>query len=198
MVFQIPLLRDGALLLRPHTAADLDAVYARCIDPLAVQWTTVPLDYTPEMAREYLEVISAPQAETVSWALDVDGAYAGTIDLRFQGASSGSLGFVVSPEFRGRGLMSRAVRLVAAHAFEDLGWEVLTWSANAGNVASYKTVWRCGFPPPIAVPHLLAHRGRMVEGWISSLTRRDPREPAGDWDQVEKALPPVPAEAERG
>ncbi|KAD4007192.1 GNAT family N-acetyltransferase [Arthrobacter yangruifuii] len=196
MAFEIPVLRDDTLLLRPHTMADLDAVHARCVDPLSVRWTTVPLDYTPEMAREYLEIISVPQDNTVSWALDVDGSYAGTIDLRFQGAASGSLGFVVSPEFRGRALMSRAVRLAVNHAFGVLDWSVVTWTANAGNVASYKAVWRCGFPQPIAVPYLLNHRGEMVEGWISSLASGDPQEPALSWADAARRLPAVPGTTE--
>ncbi len=185
MAFDIPRLSDGTLLLRPHTAADLDAVHARCVDPLTIQWTTVPLDYTPEMAQEYLDTISVPQENAVSWALETNGRYAGTIDLRFQGAASGDLGFVTSPEFRGRGLMSRAVRLAVGHAFDHLGWDVVTWSAHAGNTGSFKTVWRCGFPPPIAIPYLLAHRGKMVEGWRSSLGREDPREPSARWEDVQ-------------
>ena len=193
MVFEIPLLSDDVLRLRPHTSADEDAVYARCLDPLSIKWTTVPLEYTRQMAREYVEAIAVPQEDTVSWALEVDGNYAGSIDLRFQGAASGSLGFVTSPEYRGQGLMSRAVRLVLGHAFEDLGWEVVTWTANAGNTASYKTVWRCGFPQPIAVPYLLPHRGKMIEGWISSLGREDPREPATGWEDAAARLPAEPA-----
>ncbi|MCC9204433.1 GNAT family N-acetyltransferase [Arthrobacter sp. zg-Y769] len=195
MAFEIPLLSDDTLLLRQHTAADLDAVYTRCVDPVSVQWTTIPLDYTPDMAQEYLETVSAPQDNAVSWALDVAGSYAGTIDLRFEGAASGSLGFVTSPEYRGRGLMSRAVRLAVVHAFEDLDWDVVTWKANAGNTGSYKTVWRCGFPQPTAVPYLLNHRGTMVEGWISSLGRNEAREPSGSWADAVQALPSVPANA---
>ncbi|MCC9145716.1 MULTISPECIES: GNAT family N-acetyltransferase [unclassified Arthrobacter] len=195
MAFDIPLLTDDVLQLRPHTLADLDAVHARCVDPLTVKWTTVPLDYTRPMAQEYLETISVPQENAVSWAIDVAGSYAGTIDLRFQGAASGSLGFVTSPEYRGRGLMSRAVRLVVGHAFEDLDWDVVTWSANTGNTGSYKTVWRCGFPQPITVPYLLNHRGKMVEGWISSLGRDDPREPAGSWEEAAAVLTARPPSA---
>ncbi|WAP52956.1 GNAT family N-acetyltransferase [Arthrobacter sp. ATA002] len=192
MPFAIPLLSDGPLTLRPHRASDVVPVYARSVDPLTREWTTIPLEYTKSMAADYVAAISSEQEEAVSWALDCDGAYAGSLDLRFQGANSGNLGFVTAPAYRGRGLMSRAVALAVAHAFDDLGWDVVTWTANAGNTASYKTVWRSGFPPPIAVPHLLAHRGKMVEGWISSLASGDPRTPAGPWaawDDVASRLP---------
>lgn len=181
MPYDIPVLTDSILTLRPHHSADIDAVLSRSLDPLSQRWTTVPLEYTREMAVEYVEAISVPQDKDISWALEVNGAYAGTVDLRFQGANSGDLGFVTSPEYRGKGLMSRAVGMVVAYALDDLGWDVVSWSANAGNVGSYKTVWRNGFPPPIAVPHLLPHRGKMVEGWVSSLAAGEPREPSGAW-----------------
>ena len=49
--------------------------------------------------------------------------YAGTIDLRPGAApSAGELGFGLHPDARGRGLMSRAVRLVVAHAFATPVW----------------------------------------------------------------------------
>lgn len=194
MSFQIPLLSDGTLTLRPHRASDIGPVYSRSTDPLTRQWTTIPLEYTESMAAEYVAAIARDQEDAISWALEADGAYAGSLDLRFQGANSGNLGFVTAPEHRGRGLMSRAVALAVAHAFDDLGWDVVTWTANAGNTGSYKTVWRNGFPPPIAIPHFLPHRGKMVEGWISSLTAQDPRKPAepwAEWADVAARLPRV-------
>ncbi|MDN3482305.1 GNAT family N-acetyltransferase [Arthrobacter sp. APC 3897] len=193
MPYDIPVLSDSILTLRPHHHADVDAVLSRSLDPLSQQWTTVPLEYTREMAVEYVETISVPQEKDISWALEVNGAYAGTLDLRFQGANSGDLGFVTSPGNRGKGLMSRAVGLAVAYALDDLGWDVVNWSANAGNVGSYKTVWRNGFPPPTAVPHLLPHRGKMVEGWVSSLGAGDPRKPSGAWSTWNDVAANLPA-----
>ena len=192
MPLKIPLLSDGTLTLRPHGPSDVGPVYLRSIDPLTRQWTTIPLEYTKSMAAQYVAAISRDQEDAISWALESNGTYAGSLDLRFQGANSGNLGFVTASEHRGRGLMSRAVALAVAHAFDDLGWDVVTWTANAGNIGSYKTVWRNGFPPPIAVPHFLAHRGRMVEGWISSLTPEDPRKPTGEWAEWADVVAQLP------
>lgn len=196
MPFDIPVLSDRDLTLRPHNEDDIDPVLSRSVDPLSQQWTTVPLEYTREMAAEYVAAISRPQDKEISWALDVNGAYVGTLDLRFKGDNSGDLGFVTAPEYRGRGLMSRAVGLAVTYALDNLGWDLVSWSANTGNIGSYKTVWRNGFPPPIAVPNLLPHRGRMVDGWVSSLAAGDPREPSGTWaawNDVAANLPPLPS-----
>lgn len=193
MVLEIPLLRDESLLLRPHTEADADAVVARSVDPQTIAWTTVPLDYTRDMALNYIRAVGTPQQDTVSWALENGGRYAGSIDLRWQGAGTGGLGFVTSPEFRGQGLMSRAVRLAVGYAFDTLGWERLNWSSNVGNLGSYKTVWRNGFPLPVSVPHMLAHRGQMIDGWFSELESSAPRTPRILWSDVLSLLPRLPA-----
>ncbi|MSS00163.1 GNAT family N-acetyltransferase [Arthrobacter sp. BL-252-APC-1A] len=192
MVLGIPMLQDESLLLRPHLQSDADAVVERSRDSLTIAWTTVPLDYTREMALNYIAAVGVPQQDIVSWALEENGEYAGSIDLRRQGAGTGSLGFVTSPRFRGKGLMSRAVRLAVSYAFDTLGWESLNWTANVGNLGSYKAVWRNGFPLPVTVPRLLAHRGEMVDGWFSELESDAPRVPRILWSDCLALLPSVP------
>lgn len=175
------------MVLRPHVTADLDAILERCLDPDTIRWTTVPSPYTREMAGEYLAGLG-PSTEQVSWAIEVDGRYGGTIDLRSFGCddehASGDLGFVTHQHIRGRGAMSEAVRLVVDHAFDVLGWHHLTWQAKVGNHASCKAVWRSGFPVPQLVPALLPGRGRMVDAWHSVLEPDHPREPLTSWAET--------------
>jgi RimJ/RimL family protein N-acetyltransferase len=196
----IPTLRGPTVTLRPHAEADLDPILERCLHPDTIRWTTVPTPYTRDLAREYLAGLG-PSADQISWAIEADGRYAGTIDLRSWGCDpehpSGNLGFVTHQDLRGRGVMSEAVGLVVAHAFDGLGWEHVTWQANVGNYASYKPVWRNGFPVPVFVPALLRHRGRMVDGWHSLLERDAPRQPQVAWDQAYAALQQHVREARR-
>jgi ribosomal-protein-alanine N-acetyltransferase len=186
----IPVLRGTAVTLRPHAVSDLDAVYERCIDPETQRFTTIPLEYTPEMAAEYLSGLLDPSPDSVSWAIEVDGRYAGTIDLRTLpvDGGAGSLGFVTHPAFRGRGVMSEAVGLVVDYAFDTLGWRFVRWQAHAGNWASAKAIWRNGFPVPTFVPHLLIERGRAIDGWISTVWNYGPRKSNELWDDVAAAL----------
>jgi ribosomal-protein-alanine N-acetyltransferase len=186
----VPVLTGDLVTLRPHTEGDLDAVYERCLDPLTRQFTTIPLEYTREMAQEYLAGLLAPSSERISWAIEVDARCAGTIDLRALPVDDGAgdLGYVTHQAFRGRGVMSEAVRLVVGHAFDTLGWQVVRWQAHAGNWGSAKAVWRTGFPVPTFVPDLLLERGRIVDGWISSIHADATREPVAPWAQVQAAL----------
>ena len=188
----IPVLTGPTVTLRAHTADDLGPIVERCNDADSIRWTTVPTPYTEEMGREYLTSIMEPSADQISWDIECDGAYAGTIDLRAWSRepdhSSGNIGFVTHPWARGRGVMSEAVGLVADHAFDTLRWELVAWQANVGNIASYKAAWRNGFPLPLLVPGLLLHRGRMLDGWHSVLEPDSDREPARPWDETYAAL----------
>ena len=186
----IPVLVGELVTLRPHTIADADAVLERAVDPLARQFTTVPLDYTREMAVEYVTEFTGPSAEQVAWAIELDGAYAGSIDLRVMSveAGAGSVGYATHQDFRGRGVMSEAVRLVVGHAFDTLGWRTVRWQAHAGNWGSAKAIWRVGFPVPVFVPDLLLERGTLVDGWMSTLHADADRQPVAPWDDVVAAL----------
>ena len=188
----VPVVSGGGVTLRPHTMDDLAPVLERCLDPGTVRWTTVPSSYTEEMAQEYLARIVEPSPEQVSWAIEQDGDYVGTIDLRLtEGGAvrpSGDVGFVTHQRARGRGVMSEAVALAVDHAFGTLGWEPLVWQANVGNVASYKPMWRNGFPVPLAVPALLNHRGVLLDGWHSVLEPGMPRRPSVSWDEAHASL----------
>ncbi len=186
----VPVLAGELVTLRPHREDDLDAVHERCLDPVTQRFTTIPLGYTREMAQEYLAALLEPSAALVSWAIEVEGRYAGTIDLRVMqvDAGAGDLGFVTHPAFRGRGVMSGAVRLVVAHAIDTLGWQTVRWQAHAGNWGSAKAVWRAGFPVPTFVPDLLVERGRIVDGWISTLHAPVPAGPVASWEDVRAAL----------
>lgn len=189
---EIPVLAGAGVTLRPHTMDDLGPVLERCVDAESVRWTTVPTPYTREMAEQYLEGIIEPSPDLVSWAIEKDGEYAGTIDLRpaagAVGPGSGDVGFVTHPRARGRGAMTEAVALAVEHALGTLGWELLVWQANVGNVGSYKPVWRNGFPLPLAVPALLNHRGALLDGWHSVLEPGMARTPVLAWDEAHAAL----------
>jgi RimJ/RimL family protein N-acetyltransferase len=186
----VPVLTGDLVTLRPHREDDLDAVYERCLDPDTRRYTTIPLEYTPDMAREYLTGLLEPSAALISWAIELEGSYAGTIDLRALpvDAGAGDLGFVTHPAARGRGVMSGAVALAVAHAFDTLRWATVRWEAHEGNWGSLKSVWRNGFPVPVFVPDLLVERGRLVDGWISTLHAGAPREPVAPWPEVQAAL----------
>jgi len=188
-------LTDGRILLRLHRPEDVDGVLAQSRDPESARWTTVPQPYARTDAEEFaLRIVPAGWAADSSYSfaiieLDRDGTgedrYAGTIDVRPDGAGAAELGYGLGPWARGRGLVTAALRLAVDWSFapppEGLGLSVLTWQAHVGNWASRRAAWRVGFRVEGTVRGLCAQRGSRRDAWVGSLLAGDPREPTTAW-----------------
>lgn len=187
---QIPRLARGGVVLREHTLDDVEGVWERCVDETSQEFTTIPADYTREMAKSYVTQATAPAADKIDWAIEVEGRYAGSIDLRtFDKGFAygfGAIGFVTSPWARGRGVMTTAVALVLEEGFSR-GLRTITWDAHAGNIGSWKPVWRNGFHEFTYVPNLLVGKRGLEDAWHAVLHADDPRKPQGDWRGVIEA-----------
>jgi RimJ/RimL family protein N-acetyltransferase len=107
--------------------------------------------------------------------------FAGTIDFRPDLAGAAEVGFGLAPWARGRGVMTRTLRLGLVWAFEALGLEVVHWRANVGNWASRRVAWACGFRFEGTVRSLLAQRGERYDGWVATLLRGDAMTPRTPW-----------------
>lgn len=183
----VPVLTDDPVTLRAHTPADIEPAYQTCQDPELQRWTTIPVPYERHHAEAYLtELIPAGWREntTFAWAIEYDGRYAGTVDLRDAGGATGEIGFAVSPWARGNGVMTRAVKLVVRYAFGTLGWTRVTWRAYVGNWGSRRVAWKAGFRNLVKVPDGGLQRGVRRDEWVASVTTEDDLEPQGHWWDV--------------
>jgi RimJ/RimL family protein N-acetyltransferase len=185
----VPVLTDGEVTLRAHTLDDLARVVEQCRDPESLAWTTVPSPYDEADGRDWLTraIPAAWESDaTYAFAIEVDGRFGGTVDLRMKGEGVGELGFGLHPDVRGRHAMRRALDLLLDWGFDDRGLEVVTWQAFVGNWASRRTVWHLGFTFGATVPRLLPHRGERRDAWTAWLGRADERTPTVAWHE-----PPV-------
>lgn len=142
-----PTLRDGELGLVPWgEVASIsnvrDDLIESCNDPRMVRWTQVPHPYTAEHAEAFLEV----PADELRWALVVDGRYSGNVALRLGSEQhrAAEFGYSVAQWARGRGLATRAVRLVSDHALAH-GVHRLVIRASVENAASRHVAEQCGY-----------------------------------------------------
>jgi RimJ/RimL family protein N-acetyltransferase len=182
----VPLLTDGNVTLRAHTVADIPAAYDVCQDAEMQRWTTIPLPYEWQHAEQYLtEFIPAGWRDGSSWAwaIEYDGRYAGTIDLRPQDGNLGEVGFAVAPWARGNGVMTSALGLAVGYAFEQ-GWDRVVWRAYVGNWGSRRVAWKCGFRNLVTIPAGGLQRGVRRDEWVASIAREDAPEPQGNWWRV--------------
>ncbi len=171
-----PELSDGPeLVLRRPLPEDLDDIVAQCQDPEFQRWTTIPVPYGETNAQEFLRrVADGWRANVAVFAIVYQGRYAGGVDLRLDGVGGAEVGFGLGPWARGKGVMSRALRLALAWGFELPGVDVVHWRAQVGNWPSRRVAERCGFRMDGTVRGLLEQRGERRDGWIGSLRRGDP------------------------
>ncbi len=181
---QAPTLTDGTVTIRPHRESDAQGSYEQCQDPLSQRWTTAPIPYSMDDARSFVgELMPKGWADDSEWgfAVEVEGRYAGTISLRNEGEGRAEIAYGSHPWVRGTGAMERALRLLLEWGFDVQGLHTVIWRANVGNWASRRLAHRVGFCVEGTLRRWLPHRGELVDAWVATLLRDDPREPRTPW-----------------
>jgi signal transduction histidine kinase/RimJ/RimL family protein N-acetyltransferase len=173
-----PPLADEAVLLRLPREADAPAIVAACADPEVARWVPVPVPYTLADARAFLEMVREGWASgsDLTFAIEerATGALAGMIGLHDgRTPARAAVGYWLAPAARGRGLATRAVRLVAAWAFEDERLERLELLTLVGNDASGRVAIRAGFRREGILRSYLPFRGRPVDAVMYALVRSE-------------------------
>lgn len=178
----VPVLSDGLVTLRAHLPGDVDAMLEMAHDPDMIRWTAIPIPHTREMSEHFaLEHIPAGWngGSARGWAIEVDGRYAGNIDVRQQ--PIGDIGFALHPWARGRGVMTRAVRLAVDHVLNHTPVEIVQWRSHVGNGASLRVAHAAGFTLHGTSPGILHERGQVLDAWTASIRFGDPPVPRTAW-----------------
>lgn len=186
---RVPRLSDGVVTLRAHGEDDLDRVVEQSQDPVSIAWTVVPVPYTREDAKQFVRhAMPGGWESDQEWgfAVEHEGRYAGTVSLRNRDQGRAEIAFGAHPEVRGRGVMSRALRLLLEWGSSPVseggrGVETVVWLANRGNWASRRLAWSLGFTFDGTLRGWLSHRDQMVDAWAGTLRRGEPLSPASPW-----------------
>jgi RimJ/RimL family protein N-acetyltransferase len=147
-----PPLSDGVVTLRPWTLEDVSAIARCCNEPEIARWMhEIPSPYDEQNAREYVLVTEQ------RWR-DGTGAFFGVIDAATN-EPFGSIGMhVLDAQFRnvevgywaaaqarGRGLTTRALRLISRWAIDQVGAERVQLRADVLNTPSLRVAEKAGF-----------------------------------------------------
>lgn len=185
----VPVLTDGHVTLRAHRLDDVDAITEQCTDVEMQRFTMVPVPYTRQDAVDFVASRAGGWADGTSCSFAIEAAeesgparFAGSIALRSQGADElADLAFGAHPAARGHGVMTVAVRVLADWAFQERQVKRLNWSCIAGNLASWRVVWRNGFHFEATLHSAQPQRGELLDRWTGSLLSSQPREPQTRW-----------------
>lgn len=173
-----PPLADEDVLLRVPRAADAEAIAAACGDPEVARWIPLPVPYLPADARAFIDEAAH------GWAAGTDQTFvieeragetlAGMIGLHPGGVPGrAAVGYWLAPAARGRGLATRAVRLLAAWAFTDPALERLELMTKVGNDASGRVALRAGFRREGILRRYLHFREALVAAVMYARVRDD-------------------------
>jgi ribosomal-protein-alanine N-acetyltransferase len=127
IAFPVEGLDDGVVRLRLLAESDLPDIVEAVQDPEIPRWTTVPQPYGNEEARQWRRVSATGiEAGTDLATLIVSATgddLLGAAGIHGIDPASGrcSAGYWVAAEARGRGVAARAMRLLCAYAFDELG-----------------------------------------------------------------------------
>lgn len=140
-------LSGEGLVLRDWTEADLGAMPELFDHPDIAYWTPIvtPFDAAAARARLDRDRRLREEGTTILLAITVDGgAPLGEVMLR-RAPEGTEIGYAVGPAHRGQGLAARAVRVMAAYAFEQLGVERVILELEAENTGSVAVAVTAGF-----------------------------------------------------
>ncbi len=141
----------GAYTLRPWEAADTSFIFHCCQDPDIQRWTTVPTPYRPGDAAAFVIAHATPQPEAASaWFAVVrtdTGELLGSISFNWfnRQRGTGEIGYWLSPEARGNGVMSTVLAGLARWSVAELELSSVLLRIAAGNAASRAVARRAGF-----------------------------------------------------
>jgi RimJ/RimL family protein N-acetyltransferase len=108
-------LSDGVVTLRAWQSTDAPAVFAACQDPLIARFIPIPQPYTEADALGFVSFHVDGQAEherSFAIADAPTGKLLGSISRHGPFGHRATFGYWLAPEARGRGVATRALRLI--------------------------------------------------------------------------------------
>ena len=148
--FPDPPLTDGVVLVRRVRDDDVPPSVVACQDPLVKRFTSaIPDPYVEADARHWLAGHERMLDVEVPLAVEevATGAFVGTIGLHTAEwcHRRADAGYWTAPEARGRGLASRALRLVVEWAFAEFDLVRVGLYCDVENSASRAVAETAGF-----------------------------------------------------
>ena len=164
-----PPLTDGSVMLRASEVRDLPAIDAGIHDPDVIRWIG-----QPEGSAIDVLVLNQQRWASGSPTLSIcerDGECVGLVwlNVREPDHTTGSVGYWLLPSARGRGLATRAVRLLSGWAARDLGVTNLRLTTEPENERSRRVAQRSGYRQTGLLRHSATIDGRSIDQVVHEL-----------------------------
>ncbi len=156
------------------------AILAAILDDAEIaRWTAVTRPYSAERAARWLarpaRKRDGPHRARLALVDRASGAVTGGVELAVTSRHHGigEVSYFVGARYRGRGLATAAVELLADWAFGQIGLERLELLAHPDNAASHRVAVRSGFGRVGLIPAARRLGDRRVDLVLYSRVRRE-------------------------
>lgn len=153
-----PTLSDGVVTLRPPELGDVDAITAGCQDPSVSRYTSIPSPYERQHAKTFVRDSARHWRDGVSANFVIVDSESGELlggcgVIRLDAPDRvAEIGYWLTVDARGRGVMTRAVRMVSEWVLRDLDFTRLELQTDVRNTPSQRVAERAGFHREGEVP----------------------------------------------
>ena len=159
--------------LRLKREGDVGALVKACQDPEIPRYTNVPSPYGEEEARRWIEISETRRCAGTDVSLlvvDPEDRLLGSVGLHeiSEKHRRAEIGYWTAAEARGRGVATRAVRLLSRHAFESLPLDI---TVEPENHPSHRVAERAGFRRDGVLRAWTESNGRQIDVVMYSLLR---------------------------
>jgi RimJ/RimL family protein N-acetyltransferase len=145
----IPNSGSGDILLRPLCESDIEPIFQACQDITISAFTRVPSPYEREMAEDFVRESAFAYLNrlAISFAIEVDGEFAGTIGLHSLKLSDhlAEVGYWISDSFRGRGICTQALIALTNFSTDVMNFRRVEALVDFDNAASHRVLKSAGY-----------------------------------------------------
>lgn len=176
----LPELETERLILRELRLSDAADVFAYASNPAIGKHTAWPPHETLADSERYLRQAEALRDDPTEalWGVyhKADGRIIGTCGLYDVDATHGSaaIGYVLSLDYRGQGLMPEAMQAVAAHAFRAMGLVRLQGVCRVDNMPSQRVMEKLGMRLEGVMRQYRVVKGQRIDMKMYAVLKDDP------------------------
>lgn len=154
--------------LRPWTQNDLTSLIRHGSNPNIAQFMSDAFPDTDAKWRTFLDFATKDE-NILYFAIDIDGEAVGGIGVKLQKESmlkNAELGYWLSEEYWGQGIMTEAVKKMVQLAFAKMEIDRIFATPYSNNTASHRVLEKAGFRLEGKIEKIVSKKGVLLDELI--------------------------------
>ena len=174
-----PVLETERLVIRAFTNADAEAVLSFRSNPEAMRFVPRPLQRNTDDALEMIGLINnnISANDCIGWGVELKSSRKIIGSVSFHRIEKehhrGELGYMLHPDYWGKGLVTEAVRAIVDYGFRELNFHSIEAIIDPDNTASANVLNKLNFVKEAHFRENFMQNGRFTDTAIYSLLKSD-------------------------